>query len=48
MIDTSVVDVGADQTGGGGGWGVGDPPCIKIGYRSRLVPRAEKGPPAMY
>ena len=27
-----VVDVGADQTGGGG---VEDPPCIKIGYSSR-------------
>ena len=27
---------------------VGDPPCIKIGYGSALVPRAEKGHPAMY
>ena len=33
---------------GGGGGGVGDPPCIKIGYSSRLVPRAEKGPQPMY
>ena len=31
-----------------GGGGVEDPPCIKIGYSSRLIPRAEKGPPAMY
>ena len=41
---TGVVEGGADQTGGGG---VVDPPCIKIGYSSRLVPRAEKGRPAM-
>ena len=39
---TEVVRVGADQTGG-----MVDPPCIKIGYSSRLVPRAEKGLPAM-
>ena len=43
---TTVVEGGADQVGGGGG--VEDPPCKKIGYSSRLVPRAEKGPPAMY
>ena len=38
-----VVRVGADQTGG-----AVDPPCIKIGYSSRLETRAEKGRPAMY
>ena len=31
-LPTSVVEVGADQTGGGGGLGT---PCIKIGYSSR-------------
>ena len=40
---TVVVIVWADQRRG-----VGDPPCIKIGYSSRLVPRAEKGPQPMY
>ena len=39
-----VVRVWAEVVGGG----VGDPPCIKIGYSSRLVPRAEKGPQPMY
>ena len=29
------------------GGGLEDPPCIKIGYSSRLVPTAEKGHPAM-
>ena len=43
---TAVVRVWADQVRGGGG--VGDHPCIKIGYSSRLVPRAEKGPQPMY
>ena len=42
-----VVRVWADQTGVGGGK-VEDPPCIKIGYYSRIVPRSEKGHPAMY
>ena len=40
-----VVDAQTDQTGGGGMEG---PPCIKKGYSSRLVHRAEKGPPALY
>ena len=44
MRNVTVVEAGADQTGGG----VRDPPCIKIGYSSRLVPRAENGLPAMY
>ena len=39
----SVVAVGADQTGL-----VGDPPCIKISYCSRLAPGAEKGHQAMF
>ena len=39
-----VVDGGADQVGGG----LEVPPCIKIGYSSRLGPRAEKGPPSLY
>ena len=51
-LTVKVVDVGGDQTGG-----VEDPLCIKIGYSSRIVPRAEKDPlpcikvgyvPAMY
>ena len=41
-VHLQIVDVGVAQTGCGG------PPCIKIGYSSRFVPRAEKGPPAMY
>ena len=44
MCPRSVVEGGADQTGGG----AEGPPCIKIGYSSRLVPGAEKGLPAMY
>ena len=42
-ITIKVVDVGADQV-----VGLEVPPCIKIGYSSRLVPRAERGPPAMH
>ena len=39
----SVIEAGVHQVGG-----MEDPPCIKIGYSSRLVPSAEKGLPAMY
>ena len=42
---TAVERVWAEVVWGGG---VGDLPCIKIGYSSRLVPRAEKGPQPMY
>ena len=41
---STVIAGGADQTGKG----VEDPPCIMIGFSNRLVPMAEKGPPAMY
>ena len=43
MLNRIVVEGGADQTGG-----PEDPPCIKIGYSSQLVPRAEKGLPAIF
>ena len=46
LYTTWVVEVGVDQTGGGGG--LVDPQCIKIVCSSRLVPRVEKGQPAMY
>ena len=43
LLARLVVDVGDNQTGV-----VGVPPCIQIGYSSGLVPRAEKGAPAIY
>ena len=43
MSVMEVVDGGAGQKEV-----VGDPPCIKIAYSSRLAPRDEKGPLAMY
>ena len=47
-FNTAGKSVSSKSVSWGGGGEVGDPPCIKIGYSSRLVHGAEKGPQPMY